>query len=826
MKNRKIKNQIDLNYTELKEFIENLESEIKAQLDLLVLYEKDFNDLQNRVLKNAISTKKAQIDNLQSELKLSEQRLKEIEGSVIFGIMSRIIRILERITPESTRRRNALRLASAAYLIKKEHGIKALVNAAKDKYFQKKLKTTKESVNLIEISSQKTLGQNKKVIYDLIVIKEKFNPDPLLRNFLKFGAHNVINISNFPKISIIIITYNQVEALKRNILSIEVLTTYKNYEIIIVTNNHDENSKMRKFLKTLSHQVLVYDKEYSFGGMNNFGAKNATGEFLLFINDDIEVASSNWLEGFLSLASNENVGIVGAKMLFPNLTLQDCGGIVWQDGNAWNYGRFFKSNDPRCNYVRDVDYITGACLFVKKEIFDKAGGFDENFHPAYWEDTDLSFSIQNLGYRVLFQPLSRIVHYEGQTQGTDTSKGIKSYQIVNQKKFYEKWKSKLENRLNASMPNTFLERDRREGLNILYIDHYVPEPDKDSGSLRTFNMLGILSHMKNKVTLWPDNQKLTQPYVTELQQKGIEVIHDRNNFDRFLDERKNVYDVAILTRPYIAVKYIDKIKSKNPNCKIIYDTMDLHYLRLERQAAILEKNQATQAVMMKKLEFSLMKKSDITILTSPEEYEILKKEKDFSAFAILPNIHGESEKKVEPFEKRNDIMFIGGFLHDPNIDAAKYFVSEIWPKIKQKIPKVKLFIIGSNPTPEIKKLSSDDIQVTGFVKNLQPYYDKCKLMVAPLRYGAGIKGKITQSLTKGLPLITTSIGAEGIDLVDGKHCMLSEDPIEFAEKTVQVYNDEKLWSMLSKNGMEIAQEYSAEKARACFEKIFSLFFQE
>lgn len=826
MKKKEPAIQSDIRYTELQELIETLQVELDEQITNLSMYEKNSSKLDSEELKNAIITKKAQIEDLKETLELSKQKLKKIEGSIIFSIMSRIYRILEKIAPESTRRGNALRLASAVYLIKKEHGMTALLKAIKDNFYQKKLQTIKESSKNNFKPTFKTLEQSKKFESNLLTTTEKLKPDPLLRNFLKFGSHNIINISHFPKISIIIITYNQVEALKRNILNIETLTTYKNYEIIIVTNNHDENSEMRKYLKTLSHQVFVYDEEYSFGGMNNFGASKATGEFLLFLNDDVEVASPNWLEGFLSLALNEKVGVVGAKIIFPNNTLQDCGGIVWKDGNAWNYGRFFKPNDPKCNYVRNVDYITGACLFVKKEIFDRVGKFDTSYHPAYWEDTDLCFSILKEGYSVLYQPLSKVIHYEGQTQGTDTSKGIKSYQIVNQKKFYEKWKPLLENRLSGSISNSFLERDRRDGLNILYIDHYVPESDKDSGSLRTFNMLGILSYMKNKVTLWPNNLKKTLPYVTELQQKGIEVVYGRNNFDRFLDERKNVFDVAILTRPYIAVKYIDKIKEKMPNCRIIFDTMDLHYLRMERQAAIVEKKQAAQAVMMKKLEFSLIRKSDLTILTSPIEYNILNKEDLQSTFAILPNIHAELEKQVEPFEKRNDIMFIGGFLHDPNIDAIRYFIKEIWPTIKEKIPDVKLFIIGSNPTEEVKKLSTKDVIVTGFVKDLQPYYDKCKIMIAPLRYGAGIKGKITQSLTKGLPLITTPIGAEGMDLEDGKHCMISENSKGFAEKAIQVYNDDKLWSKLSENGMQIAQDYSAEKAKACFEKMFSFLYQK
>jgi len=842
------------NYSELQRWIKVLQKDLKDQIDNLRKLQKEFdertawalklenqikdkdsqiNELQKEFEKRTawsldpdklIQTKDSQIMELQKQLEEHRKDVNEIRSSAVYGIVSSILSILNKIAPESTRRNNALRLASAAYLLKKERGTMAVIGAIKDKITQKRLLSLKPSEKPSHEFYLKKFESKANFDSNVLQIKEKTEPDFHLNRFLEFGAHNIINLQNFPKISIIIITYNQVEALRRNLYSIKSKTTYQNYEIILVTNNKDENSEMRKFLKTLKDSVFIYQDEYSFGGMNNFGASKASGDYLLILNDDMEVLNPNWLESFLSLALDKEVGAVGGKLLFSNGKVQDCGGIVWKNANAWNYGRFHAQNDVKLNYVRDVDYVTGACLFVKKEIFDKVGGFDLQYNPAYWEDVDLCFSIRKLGLRVLYQPLASLIHYEGMTQGTDTAKGIKSFQIVNKEKFEEKWKEELKNRLEDSDSNSFFERDRRDGLNILYIDHYVPEPDKDSGSLRTFNMISILSYMNNKITFWPDNLKNTIPYVPELQQKGVEVIHGRKNFDRFLDERKHLYDIAILTRPYIAVKYIDKIKKKMPNCKIIFDTTDLHFLRMERQSAIEKGHTSSQAQIMKKLEMSLIKKSDITILTSPVEAQVLHKENEDFKFAILPNVHVDMSKNVESFEKRKNIMFVGSFNHPPNIDAMKYFVSDIWSKIKEKIPDVELFIVGSNPTPEIKKMSSKDVIVTGFVKDLQPFYDECRLMIAPLRYGAGIKGKITQSLAKGLPVITTSVGAEGIDLEDGKNCMIADKAEEFAEKTIMVYNDEKLWLHLSSGGIEIAQNYSAEKAQACFEAIFANLF--
>jgi len=215
-----------------------------------------------------------------------------------------------------------------------------------------------------------------------------------------------------------------------------------------------------------------------------------------------------------------------------------------------------------------------------------------------------------------------------------------------------------------------------------------------------------------------------------------------------------------------------------------------------------------------------MKKSDITFLTSAAEADILHKEDSSLKFSILPNIHIETENIAE-FEKRKNMIFIGGFQHTPNIDSAEFLVNDIWPLIKQKISGVKLYIIGSHPPEKIKKLASDDVIVTGFVKDLTSYYQECKIMLAPLRFGAGVKGKITQSLARGLPIVTTPIGVEGINLVDGKNCIITKKPEDFAKKAVQLYMDKEMWKKLSVNGLEAAKEYSPEKIRACLSATIS-----
>jgi len=222
---------------------------------------------------------------------------------------------------------------------------------------------------------------------------------------------------------------------------------------------------------------------------------------------------------------------------------------------------------------------------------------------------------------------------------------------------------------------------------------------------------------------------------------------------------------------------------------------------------------------MKEMELSLMRKSDLTLLTSLEEEKILHEEDSSLKFAILSNIH-ITEDVIPEFDSRKDMMFLGGFQHPPNIDAAEYLVKEIFPKIKEKINDIKLFIVGSNPPEQIKNLASTDVLVTGYVKDIRPYFQNCRIMVSPLRFGAGVKGKITQSLSFGLPVITTSIGAESINLKDGKNCMIADDKTLFAEKAVKLYSDKKLWEKISQNSIKLSNQYSPEITQKLFENIF------
>jgi O-antigen biosynthesis protein len=662
-----------------------------------------------------------------------------------------------------------------------------------------------------------------RTIVDSLPVKEKYLQDKKeqFEEFIRTGSMLSFPGED-PVLSIILVLFNQV-GLSYACLQSILKNTRARYELIIVDNNSTDETNF--LLDRIEGAIIIRNNEnLHFLKANNQAIEYVRGKYLLFLNNDT-IVNKDWLPPLLETIEKEDVGAVGAKLVFPDGTLQEAGGIIWSDGSGWNYGRGDDADKPEYNYVREVDYCSGACLLVKKELFEQTGGFDNRFKPAYYEDTDLCFSLREIGYKVIFQPKSVVMHYEGATSGTDTFTGVKKYQEINKLKFVEKWGSILQKAYyNHSSDNILWARDRLPGERVLVIDHYVPTYDKDSGSLRMFNMLGILVELGHKVTFIGDDLMRTEPYTQELQQKGIEVVYVPHilSVGNYIKMFGKYFSVVILSRPHIAIKYIDTVKISNPTARIIYDTVDLVFLRESRRAKI-ENSKKTfeEAEEIKRTELYVAQKSDITFVVSHEEKAVLLKENDSLNIEIVSNIH-RITKPQTPFSGRKDILFIGGFDHTPNTDAVVFFVNEIFPLIKLRLPDLRVYIVGNNPTKQVVGLRSGDVIVTGYVSDLIPYFEKCKVFVAPLRYGAGVKGKINQSMSYGLPVVTTLIGAEGIGLVDGVDALIADDPEDFAKKVAMVHENEELWNKLSINSMEnirtnFSPEIAKEKLRTIFE---------
>jgi len=623
------------------------------------------------------------------------------------------------------------------------------------------------------------------------------------------------------EVSIIIPVFNQFRFTQACLASIQEHQQTEHFEVIVVDDcSTDETSEAIPLIPGAVH--VRNEKNSGFITSCNHGAEKARGNYLLFLNNDTLV-KAGWLSALLNtFAEQHRTGIVGSKLVYPDGRLQEAGGIIWRDGSGWNYGKFDDAAKPEYNYLREVDYCSAAALMITKSLFASVGGFDSRYAPAYYEDTDLAFKVRKAGYRVLYQPLSEVIHYEGATSGTDLATGTKRHQEINRSTFVEVWADELSAKpVNGDV--AFLRQAPPDRKNILVIDHHVPMPDHDSGSLRMFQMLKILRQLGHRITFVPDNLANTRPYAGELQKHGIEVVYHPyvKKVRDYLKSHGSNFDVVVLSRCDFARRHMADVRLHAPQSRIIFDTVDLHYLRENREAQLTQDPEVHRKAHEKQqLEDELINQADETWVVSPVEQQLLQKKWPGKSIQLVSNIV-DIQGSATPFELRRDYLFIGGFQHRPNIDAVLFFVQKIYSLVSERLRDAKFYIIGDKAPPEIVALATDRIVVAGLQRDVRPFFDTVRLSIAPLRFGAGVKGKINQSMAFGVPVVATSLAVEGMELTNHRDILVADEPEDFARALIELYESEELWNKLSENGVRKTRaSYSIDTARKTLEFLF------
>jgi O-antigen biosynthesis protein len=461
---------------------------------------------------------------------------------------------------------------------------------------------------------------------------------------------------------------------------------------------------------------------------------------------------------------------------------------------------------------------------VPKTLYFSLGGFDEHYIPAYCEDADLALKIRASGYDVIYQPLSTIIHYEGVTSGTDTSSGIKSYQVANMKKMFERWKDRL---ASHEPGGTLVDqaKDRGRKQRVLIVDVVTPTPDRDAGSLVMANIMLTLNQLGMQVTFVPaDNYAVIPTYTADLQRAGIEALYHPTvaSLNDHLQAHGSRYNFIMVSRPETANRHLADIKRLCPGVPIVYYVCDLHYLRMSREAEV--KGDAAlerAALLMKDDEFASMAAAEAVIVHNSVERDLILEKLPGKNVIVLPLIM-DIRDDGPGFAHRRDIAFVGGYQHLPNVDAVEFFVREVFPLVRKAVGDVKFYAFGSNPPESIKRLADENVKIPGFIADLCVPLDRIRVGIAPLRFGAGAKGKVATSLSLGLPMVVTPVASEGMGLTDGHDVCIAETAATFAEAIIRIYENEGVWTDLSNNGRKRANTlFGPESAKNCLTELLT-----
>lgn len=629
-------------------------------------------------------------------------------------------------------------------------------------------------------------------------------------------------VFNNPKVSVIVPAYNKFNLSYHCIASIALAFNKVSYEVILADDcSTDETADAKSIIGNLV--VSKNSENLRFLKSCNRASEIAQGEYIVFLNNDTEVTSF-WLDELIQkFSEDEAIGMTGSKLLNLDGTLQEAGGIVWGNGEPWNVGRNENSMAPEYCYARDVDYLTGAAMCIRTDVWEKVDKFSEELAPCYYEDTDIAFKVREVGFRTVYVPYSEVIHFEGKSHGTDVTQGLKRYQAVNEKAFRSKWFKQYRNNGSPSLENMNTEKDRKIDQRILVLDYATPVPNQDAGSYAAVEEIKLILSLGFKVTFVPENLAHFGKYTKNLQKMGVEVLYAPfyTSMADVLDRRLAEMNAVYITRYHVAEKYIDRIKQQK-DIKIVFNNADLHFLRELRGALKKGEDDLEGPLRTRDNELTVCRKADAILCYNTTEHAVITSHiLESKKMHLTPWVLQEKSQGPE-YKQRKGIAFLGGFNHTPNGEAVEYLVNEIMPLLAEERPEIVLYVYGSNMPSSYKQMESDNIKMLGFAESLDGVYHDHRLFVAPLLSGAGIKGKVLESMAYNLPTVLTEVAAEGTGLTHGISTLIAQEPQEWVDAIIKLYDDEMLWAKFAENSQTLVEEkYSFAHGNKKFKDVFS-----
>lgn len=625
-----------------------------------------------------------------------------------------------------------------------------------------------------------------------------------------------------PLVSVVVPVYNQYRFTLSCLHSVIKNTRDVPYEVILADDGSDDGTVD---IGGRVGNLIVSRTEGNTGFICNCNraASLARGKYILFLNNDT-VVGEDWLRPLTDLAgSDPRIGAVGSKLVYPDGKLQEAGGIIWSDGTAYSDGKGENPNDPEYNYVKEVDYVSGASLMVRRDLFERLGGFDERYVPAYCEDSDFCLSVRALGYSVLYQPLSAVVHYEGMTHGKKKGETVNAYQQANVVKLREKWGQVLSEEHSLPGLDVFHARDRSfSKRTVLFITDHIPSRDIDSGSSMMFGYLVVLSRMGYNVKLMTADFHYDAQYTVPLEQAGVEVLYGiryRDGWKGFLRRNRRNLDHIVISGYSVADRFM-VYAERHTKARIHYYLRNDLVLGLERENGISpDAHTLLELATVKRRNIRYLGLADSVITVSSSDLRSVGSGRRIGTISVVPFAFFEGPAPPRAVTGR-DILFVGNMLFRPNVDAVRWFVSDVMPLVRQRVAGARLIVVGGTAPGTLGELVSEDVVLRGHLDNgeVGSLFASCVLAVNPMRTSAGTVGTVLEAMYRGVPVVSTSTGLEGLE---GLEYPSFDSPEQICEGIWHIFTDSDYSGTLSDLGRTyISSNYTKERTESAFRKIF------
>lgn len=601
-----------------------------------------------------------------------------------------------------------------------------------------------------------------------------------------------------PRVSVVVLAWRQAEMLESCLRSLAEHESAVPFEVVLVLNG--ASPAVRAVVNDRVSGAVVVDSgsNLGFAGGNNLGVEHARGELLVLLNDDAEVLP-RWLDRLVAAVDRPEIGAVGSLVLFPDGTVQDAGGVIWADGSTAVAHRGRSAHEAARGGRRPVDYASGCSLLVRREVWDAVGGLDTRFHPAYYEDTDLCLAMAREGWQVVVEPTSMVLHHES---ASSTSRFKEHLFRRNQSLLVEKWGPVLAERdlpdptaVDAAAAALDARRDGR--VRLLVIDDRAPSAVVGSGFPRTLEVLAALTRRPDlHVAMLPTATADVDAEV-DVAAMGVSILAGE------FEEVCRSFDphIVMVSRPHNAQRAIPILRREVPDASIVVDVEALFHRRVDLQAAI-ETDPVTAAELtlearrIEQTERSMIRDCDSVLSLSVDEHEWIESVEGHPPVHHVVPWFESIRMQPAAWAARRDALFVAGWLAGagaPNADGLRWYHDEVLPELERLAPDLVLHVTGGRPSPDVVELAGPSIRFVGRVPDLSRAYAATRVAVAPVRFGAGLKIKVLEALQMGVPVVTTSVGAEGFDEELRRSIVIHDDPRDFARAVAELAVDRAAW---------------------------------